>query len=56
MQGGEQAAAQLEALLHQQPQDANKLAAALEAITANCKSCHQTYRDVPLGEKKPKAR
>ena len=23
----------------------------LEAVSSNCKSCHQTYRDVPLGEK-----
>ena len=24
---------------------------ALERVSANCKACHQTYRDVPLGEK-----
>jgi hypothetical protein len=25
----------------------------LMAITANCKSCHQAFRDVPIGTKKP---
>ena len=51
MQDGEKAAGDLEAQLRQPQPNAKKLAAALEATTANCKNCHQRFRDVPLGEK-----
>lgn len=52
MQAGEQAAADLENLLRHPQLDGKQLASALAATTANCKSCHQTYRDVPLSEKR----
>lgn len=35
----------------QTPELATKATAALDAVNKNCGACHQTYRDVPLGEK-----
>lgn len=44
---------QLEATLQSEPVDRKKAAMQLTAISNNCKSCHQVFRDVPLNEKKP---
>jgi protein tyrosine phosphatase (PTP) superfamily phosphohydrolase (DUF442 family) len=48
---GEAAAQDLEALLREEPLDAKRGTASFNKITANCQSCHQQFRDVPLGEK-----
>jgi protein tyrosine phosphatase (PTP) superfamily phosphohydrolase (DUF442 family) len=49
---GEAAAQALEASLRAKPIDARQTTAAFTKLTNNCQTCHQTFRDVPLSEKK----
>lgn len=51
LRDGESAAQELEASLRAQPLDAKRSTTAFTKITTNCQACHQTFRDVPLGEK-----
>jgi hypothetical protein len=57
LQDSEQAAQALEVALRQlppaagQPQPPDSLKKHVGLIAANCKKCHETYRDIPLGEK-----
>jgi hypothetical protein len=54
LKNSEAAAQELEDALREPADEASakKAAAALARVSADCKSCHTTFRDVPLGQKK----
>jgi protein tyrosine phosphatase (PTP) superfamily phosphohydrolase (DUF442 family) len=51
VRAGDAAAGELEAALRDMPRDEKRATAAFAKLTANCQSCHQKFRDVPLGDK-----
>jgi cytochrome c556 len=48
---GEAAAQQLEEALRADHRELTAINRNFERVTANCTSCHQKFRDVPLSEK-----